>query len=81
MSYLEKNIPSFSTPFNVPQITMPELPAGNSERVHIENSFDKLELSLPNVNDSSNAYDLAKGLINELHSLSTYSKQYDWNKS
>lgn len=24
--------------------------------------------------------DLAKGLINELHSLSTYSKQYDWNK-
>ena len=52
------------------------IPKSNSNSVNIQN----LQLSLPNVTDSSKAYDLVSGMYNELLGLGVYAKQFDWNK-
>ena len=67
---------------NIQDTAVPDftLPAASGAGTVINNNFDKLELSLPNVNDNSKAYDLAMSLRNELMSLRTYSQQYNWNQ-
>ena len=81
----QNNIPQSAMPvpqLNIPDTAVPDftLPAVSGAGTVINNNFDKLELSLPNVNDNSKAYDLAMSLRNELMSLRTYSQQYNWNQ-
>ena len=81
----QNNIPQSAMPvpqLNIQDTAVPDftLPAVSGAGTVINNNFDKLELSLPNVNDNSKAYDLAMSLRNELMSLRTYSQQYNWNQ-
>ena len=81
----QNNIPQSAMPvpqLNIQNTAVPDftLPAVSGAGTVINNNFDKLELSLPNVNDNSKAYDLAMSLRNELMSLRTYSQQYNWNQ-
>ena len=81
----QNNIPQSAMPvpqLNIPDTAVPDfaLPAVSGAGTVINNNFDKLELSLPNVNNNSKAYDLAMSLRNELMSLRTYSQQYNWNQ-
>ena len=81
----QNNIPQSAMPvpqLNIQDTAVPDftLPAAAGAGTVINNNFDKLELSLPNVNDNSKAYDLAMSLRNELMSLRTYSQQYNWNQ-
>ena len=77
MSNFIKNLSSVPLTVNIPQLSTP-----NFANSYVNNplNIDKIEFVLPNISDSSTAEDLAKGLINQLSNLSSYAKQYDWNK-
>jgi len=68
-----------SMPSFMPQYSMPTIPSYDTVRNN-SISIQNLEISMPNINDSSTAYDLANGLRNELSNLGMYAKQFDWNK-
>ncbi len=75
LSHLKQFSPSLS--FNTPNF---EVPGFNNQSNNNSMNIQKIELILPNVTNSSAAEDLVQGLVNELSSLGTYAKQYDWKK-
>lgn len=57
------------------------VPAQSYENVRNSNSItiQNLEITMPNINDSSTARDMVEGLRSELVNLGTYAKQFNWN--
>lgn len=73
MSNIQYAIPNVS----IPNINLPKI---QSRAMNQTVNYDKIELILPNITDASTGADLAKSFVNELKNLSSYAKQYDWNK-
>lgn len=73
MSNIQYTIPNVS----IPNINLPKI---QSKAMNQTVNYDKIELILPNITDASTGADLTKSFVNELKNLSSYAKQYDWNK-
>lgn len=73
MSNIQYAIPNVS----IPNINLPKI---QSKAMNQTVNYDKIELILPNITDASTGADLTKSFVNELKNLSSYAKQYDWNK-
>lgn len=73
MSNIQYAIPNVS----IPNINLPKI---QSRAMNQTVNYDKIELILPNITDASTGADLTKSFVNELKNLSSYAKQYDWNK-
>lgn len=77
LSGLMSNI-QYATPnVSIPNINLPKI---QSKAMNQTVNYDKIELILPNITDASTGADLTKSFVNELKNLSSYAKQYDWNK-
>jgi len=67
-----------SMPSFMPQYSMPTLPSYDTVRNN-SITIQNLEITMPNINDSSTARDMVEGLRSELVNLGTYAKQFNWN--
>ncbi len=77
LSGLVSNIQYAIPNVSIPNINLPKI---QSRAMNQTVNYDKIELILPNITDASTGADLTKSFVNELKNLSSYAKQYDWNK-